>query len=349
MISLHLVQVSCSVMSDSLRPHGLQHARLPCLSPTPGDCLNSCPLSWWCQTISSSVTPFSFHLQSFLASGSFPMSQLFTSGGQSIGVSSLASALPMNIQDWFPLTWTGWISLQFKDLSRVFSNTTVQKHWFFGAKPSLWSSSQALWCKSQLMLLKTKARLIFKDSCNVLSSWWCHLVGPTDLVSKKSLIYHVCATFILSSIQTQDFTMRKRALFLLWTKKLEKTLILGRIGDRRRRGWQRMRWLDGITNWMDMSLSKVSELVMDRQAWCSVTYGVAKSQTELSDWTDWLTEEIHLPSILYLCTDIFQVILKIILIIVFPLIWRKTYLCSHVMALPCIYTQKRSSASVHLG
>ena len=126
MISLHLVQVSCSAMSDSLRPHGMQHARLPCLSPTPGDCLNSCPLSWWCQTISSSVTPFSSHLQSFLASGSFWMSQLFTSGGQSIGVSSLASALPMNIQDWFPLTWTGWISLQFKDLSRVFSNTTVQ-------------------------------------------------------------------------------------------------------------------------------------------------------------------------------------------------------------------------------
>ena len=244
MISLHLVQVSCSVMSDSLRPHGLQHARLPCLSPTPGDCLNSCPLSWWCQTISSSVTPFSFHLQSFLASGSFPMSQLCTSGGQSIGVSSLASALPMNIQDWFPLTWTGWISLQFKDLSRVFSNTTVQKHWFFGAKAFLWS-------KSQLMLLKTKARLIFKDSCNVLSSWWCHLVGPTDLlVSKKSLIYHVCATFILSSIQTQDFTMRKRALFYFELRNWKRPWWWGGLGTGEEgddRGWDG--WMASPTRW----------------------------------------------------------------------------------------------------
>ena len=120
-------------MSDSLQPHGLQHARPPCPSPTPGACLNSCPLSQWCHpTISSSVLPFSSHLQSFPASGSFPRGQFFASGGQSIGVSASASVFPMNSQDWFPLGWTGWISLQSKGLLRVFSNTTVQKHRFFG-------------------------------------------------------------------------------------------------------------------------------------------------------------------------------------------------------------------------
>jgi len=119
-------------MSDSLRPHGLQHARLPCPSSTPRACSNSCPLSWWCHpTISSSVIPFSSWPQSFPASGSFPVSQFFTSGGQSIGVSASASILPMNIQDWFPLGLIGLIFLQSKGLSRVFSNTTVQKHQFF--------------------------------------------------------------------------------------------------------------------------------------------------------------------------------------------------------------------------
>ena len=111
----------------TLRPHGLQHARLICPSPTPRAYSNTCPLCWWCHPIiSSSVVPFSSCLQSFPASGSFPMSQFFTSGGQSIRVSASASVLPMNIQDWFPLGWTGCISLQSKGLSRVFSNTTVQ-------------------------------------------------------------------------------------------------------------------------------------------------------------------------------------------------------------------------------
>ena len=123
------LQFSRSVMSDSLQPHGLQHLRPPCPSPTPRAYSNSGPLSQWCHPIiSSSVIPFSSHLQSFPASGSFQMSQLSASGGQSIGASALASVLPMNIQDWFPLGWTGWISLQSKGLSRVFSNTTVQKH-----------------------------------------------------------------------------------------------------------------------------------------------------------------------------------------------------------------------------
>ena len=121
-------------MSNSLWPHGLQHARPPCPSPTPRAYSNSCPSSHWCHSpISSSVVPFSC-LQSFPASGSFPMSQFFTSGGQNIGVSTSASVLPMNIQNWSPLRWTGWISLQSKGLSRVFSNNIVQKHQFFGAQ-----------------------------------------------------------------------------------------------------------------------------------------------------------------------------------------------------------------------
>ena len=116
-------------MSDSLWSHRLQHARPPCPSPTPGVYSNSCPLSWWCHpTISFSVIPFSSCLQSFPASESFQMSQFFDSGGQSVGFSASASVLPMNIQGWFPLVRTGWISLQSKEVSRVFSNTTVQKH-----------------------------------------------------------------------------------------------------------------------------------------------------------------------------------------------------------------------------
>jgi len=138
---LDSVQFSCSVMSDSLRPHRLQHTRLPCPSPTPRACLNSCPSSQWCHPIiSSSDVPFSC-LQSFPASGSFPMSQFFTLGGQSIGASTSASVFSMNIQDWFPLGLTGLISLQSKELSRVFSNTTVQNHQFFGVQLSLWSNS----------------------------------------------------------------------------------------------------------------------------------------------------------------------------------------------------------------
>ena len=131
------VQFSCSVMSDSLWPHELQHTRAPYPLPTPGVYPNSCPSSWWCHpAIWSSVVPFSSCPQSLPASGSFPMSQLFTWGGQSIGVSALASVLPMNTQDWSPLEWTGWISLQSKGLSGVFSNTTVQKHQIFGIQLS---------------------------------------------------------------------------------------------------------------------------------------------------------------------------------------------------------------------
>ena len=136
---LSSVQFICSVMSDSLWPHELQHARPPCPSPTPGVYSNICPLSQWCHP--ASVVSFSSCPQSLLASGSFPMSQLFAWGGQSVGVSASASVLPMNTQDWSPWVWTGWISLQSKGLSRVFSNTTVQKHQFFGAQLSSQSNS----------------------------------------------------------------------------------------------------------------------------------------------------------------------------------------------------------------
>ena len=135
------VQFSRSVISDSLWPHELQHARPPCLSPVPGVHSKSCPSSRWCHpAISSSIVPFSCP-QSLPASECFPMSQLFAWGGQSIGVSALASVLPKNTQDWSPLEWIGWISLQSKGLSRVFSNTTVQKHPFFGAQLSSQSNS----------------------------------------------------------------------------------------------------------------------------------------------------------------------------------------------------------------
>ena len=132
---------SCSVMSNSLQPHGLKPTRLPCPSSSPWACSNSCPLSQWCHPTISSSLVFSSCLQSFPASGSFLMSQLFASGDQSTGASASASVFPMNIQNWFPLGMTILISLQCKGLSRVFSYTTVQKHQFLGTQPSLWSNS----------------------------------------------------------------------------------------------------------------------------------------------------------------------------------------------------------------
>ena len=137
-VSVYVHQFTRSIVSDSLRPHESQHARPPCPSPTPGVYSNSCPSSWWCHpAISSSVVPFSSCPQSLPALGSFPMSQHFAWGGQSISVSASASVLPMNTQEWSPLGWTGWISSQSKGLSRVFSNTTAQEHQFFGAQLSL--------------------------------------------------------------------------------------------------------------------------------------------------------------------------------------------------------------------
>jgi len=153
---IHSVQFSCSVLSNSLQPHGLQHTRPPCPSPTPGVYSNSCPLSQWCHpTILSSIIPFSSCLQSFPASGAFRMSQLFASGGQSIRVSASASVLPMNIQDWFPLRLTDWISLLSKELSRVFSNTTVQKN------QSFWLTSLCIIGSSFIHLIRTDSNVFF--------------------------------------------------------------------------------------------------------------------------------------------------------------------------------------------
>ena len=142
-IRVSVSQFSRSIVSNTLQPHEAHHTRPPCPSPTLRVYSNPCPLSRWCHpTLSSSVIPFSSHLQSFPITGSFQMSQVFASDGQSIGVSASISVLPMNIQDWFPLGWTtGWISLQSKGLSRVFSNTTVQKHQFFSAQLSSQSNS----------------------------------------------------------------------------------------------------------------------------------------------------------------------------------------------------------------
>ena len=150
-------------MSNSLRPHELQHARPPCPSPTPGVYPNSCASSRWCHPIiSSSVVPFSSCPQSFPASGSFPISQLFASGGQSIGVSASTSVLPINTQDWSPLEWTGWISLQSKGLSRVF-NTTVQKHQFFGTQLSLESQLSHPYMMTRKTIALTRQTFVTKS------------------------------------------------------------------------------------------------------------------------------------------------------------------------------------------
>ena len=162
------VQFSCSVVWDSLWPHGLQLAWSPYLSPTPRVYSNSCLSCQWCHlTISSSVVPFSSLHQSFPASGCFPVTWFFASGGQSIGVSALASVLPMNIQDWFSLGWTGWISLQFRGLSRVFSNTTVQK--FFSAQCSLYSNSQSIHGKTIALTRQTSDGKVMSLLFNMLS------------------------------------------------------------------------------------------------------------------------------------------------------------------------------------
>ena len=181
-VMLHTVRLfairllfSCYVMSDSLRPHGLRHASLPGSSLSPIVCSNSCPLIQWCYLIiSSSATLFSFCLQTFLASGSFPVSQLFSSGSQSIGTSASVSVLPMNIQGWFPLGLTGLISLLSKGLSRVFPSIIVWKHQFLGTQPSLWSSSHLYMTTGKTIALTRwtfvgKVMFLLLNSCLGLS------------------------------------------------------------------------------------------------------------------------------------------------------------------------------------
>ena len=215
-INLNLVQesqFSGSVMSDSLWPHGLQHARLPCPAPTLGVYSNSCPLSRWCHpTMSSSVVPFSSRLPSFPPSGSFQMSQLFASGDHSIGVSVSTSVLPMNTQGWSPLGLTGWISLQSKGLSKVFSNTTVQKHKFFGAQLSLWSNSHMTTRKTiamtrQIFVGKVMSLLFNMLSMLVLTflprskclliSW---LQSPSALILEPEKIKSVTVSIVSPSV-----------------------------------------------------------------------------------------------------------------------------------------------------
>jgi len=174
-------------VSDSLWLHGLQHVRLPYPSPTPGACSNSCPSSPWCHpTISSSVVPFSC-LQSYAASGSFPVSQFFASGGQRIGVSASASVLPVNIQDWFPLGFTGCISLQSKGLSRVFSNTTVQKHQFFGTQLSHPIQTTFL-CSNNSLLLRSSVSILYYSLC---------ISYTTSILVSKNIQKDLSSVFII--------------------------------------------------------------------------------------------------------------------------------------------------------
>ena len=227
---LSSVQFSCSVVSDSLRHHGLQQARLPCPSPTPIACSNSRPLNWCCHpTISSSVVPFSSHLQSFPASGSFPISQFFESGGQRIGVSASTSVLPMNIQDWFPLGLTGWISLLSKGLSKVFSNTTVQKHQFLSTQLSLSSNPHNhIWLLKKTLTLtrwtfvgkvmslpfNVLSRLVITflpRSKHLLVSW---LQSPSAVILEPKKITYVTVSIVSPSICRE--VMGQNAMILVF-------------------------------------------------------------------------------------------------------------------------------------
>ena len=177
-------------MSNSLQPHGLQHARFPCPLLCPKVYTNLCPLSQWCHPmISSSDIPFSCCHQYFPSSGSFPMSRFFTSGGQSIGVSALTSVLPMNTQDWSPLGWTGWISLQPKGLSRAFSSTTIRKHQFFSAQPSLWSNSHV---------------------CNMTTGKTVSLTIWIFVGKVMPLLFNMLSRFVIT------FLPRSKCLFISW-------------------------------------------------------------------------------------------------------------------------------------
>ena len=187
-------------MSNSLWPHGLQHTGLPCPSPTPGAYSNPCWLSWWCHpTISSSLIPFSSCLQSFPASGSFQMSQYFASDGQSIGVSASASVLPMNIQDWFPLGWTGWISLQSKGLSRVFSYTTVQKH-------------QILLCSAFFMVQLSHPHMTTGKTIV--------LTRRTFVVKLTSLLFNMLSRLVIA------FLPRSKRLLISWLQSPSAVILL---------------------------------------------------------------------------------------------------------------------------
>ena len=188
-------------MSDSLRPHGLQHAKLPCPLPTPRACSNSCPLSQWCHpTISFSAVPFSSCLQFFPTPGSFPMSQFFGSGGQSIGVSASASVLLMNIQDWSPLELTGMSFLLSKRLSRILFSTRVPKHQFFGTQPSLWSNSHIrTWLLEKPQLWLVEPLLVMSLLFNMLSKLVITFLPRSKLFRREKAFLHRCHQLMIQS------------------------------------------------------------------------------------------------------------------------------------------------------
>ena len=221
-------------MSTSLQPHGLQHARLPCPSTTPGTYSNSRPLSQWCHlTISSSVVPFSSHLQSFPASGSFPVSQFFMSGGPSIGVSASASILPMNIQDWFPLGWNGWISLQSKGLSRAFSNT----------------------CFSKASVLRRSALFMIHLSHPYMTTGkTIALIGWTFVDKVMSLLFSMLSRLVIA------FLLRSKCLLISWLQsasavileppKIKSVTVSILSPSICMKGWDRMHWSEFFECWV---------------------------------------------------------------------------------------------------
>ena len=286
------VQFSCSVVSDSLWPHRLQHVRPPCSSPTPGVYSNPCPLHRWCHPITScSVIPFSSCLQFFPASGAFPMSQFFASDGQNIGVSALASVLPMNIQDWFPLGWTSWISLLSKGLSSL-----LQHH----------SSKASLLWRSAFFVVQLSHPYMTTGKTIALIRWT--LVGKvmslffnmlsrlviTFLPRSKRVNFMAAAT-ICSDSGAQKNSLPLFPLFphrfamnLMWrVDSLEKTLMLGGIGGKRRRGRQRM--MAGWHHWLDGLESEWTPGVGDGQGGlaCCNSWGREESDmTERLIWSD---------------------------------------------------------------
>ena len=238
------VQFSCSVVSDCLWLHEVQHARPACPSPTPSVYPNSCPLSWWCHlNISASVIPFSSCLHSFPISGSFPMSQLFTSGGQNIGVSASTSVLPMNTQNWSVLGWTGWTSLQSKGPSRVFSNTTVQNHHFFDTQLSLESNSHihtwllektialTRWSfvdKVMSLLFNMLSRLVITfllRSKHILISW---LQSPSEVILEPRKMTSDTVSTVSLSI-SHEVMGRNAMILVFWMLSFKPTFSLSSV------------------------------------------------------------------------------------------------------------------------
>ena len=247
--------------------------------------------------------PFSSCPQSFPASGSFPMNWLFPWGNQSIGVSASTSVLPRNIQEWFPLEWTGWISLLSKRLSRFFSNTTIQKHQFFSTfyGPTITSVCDCFVSKVMSLFFNMLSRFVRaflpRSKCLLIS--WLQSLSAVTLEPKKikSVTASTFFPFYLSWSNLEGLVLKLKLQYfghlMGRADSFEKTLMLEKIEGRRRRGRQRMRWLDSIRHSMDMSLGKLRELVMDREALYTAVHVVSKSWTQLRDWTELNATRCH--------------------------------------------------------